>query len=73
MTPCPSCPFRIGSALGYDEDATAVLRAGYEPACHAIVGPHLIFDQPVTRKNRCRGYVRWLADDKQFAEPKLVE
>jgi len=68
---CKSCPFRTGSPLVYDADASEALADGCEPSCHARVGLDAIFhfEPPV---HRCHGYDAWINGAAGFSEPANV-
>lgn len=66
---CSTCPFRLGAALGYDDDALEALADGWEPSCHQIVGMQAIFHEPFPTSSRCRGHDAWARGDAGFAAP----
>lgn len=75
MKVCASCPFRTGSPLAYDVDAIEALDAGYEPACHSIVGKRAIFrEAPYTPPEKlCTGYLRWAAGRPGYSKPGIAK
>jgi hypothetical protein len=72
-TACPSCPFRKGSPLGYDDDAIEALDDGHIPSCHAVVGKDCVFqnDMP-SEEHRCAGHDAWDEGRPGFCRPRPI-
>ena len=72
MQPCPECPFRVNSPLGYDDDAISALDDDNIPSCHVLVGMDSIFHENLPDKNRCQGYELWMNGESGYAQPKCT-
>ena len=70
--PCPKCPFRAQSPLGYDKAGLEALDEGREPSCHVIVGAGKQFDDPMPSDSKvCLGAAEFMNGVKGFQRPFL--
>jgi hypothetical protein len=68
---CNQCPFRDGSAYGYDDNAHFALDSITEPSCHRIVGATRIFESVHPSEAQvCIGYRAWQAGKPGYRVPE---